>query len=392
MDRMVSGTPNLQIGIAESDDIKKEIYRFRYSIYVEEMGKKLQHSDDKHRIIKDQLDDSCLLLYARSEEKIVATMRLNSGDDPNIPQEFNARYGLSDFSSSPPREILLVSKLMVAEEFRGTTPLAKLLYYSYRLSKQKGIRLAFCNCAPSLVQMYEHLGFRRYKDNFMDPEVGYRIPLVLVLDDIHHLKAARSPFYRLARQMVMDPAASGWFQKAFPAYAGYVNKRLMTNDLFWTYLTSRLHDEDVFLLRDVGETQARRFLTSGTVLNCKAGDVIVREADVGNEMFVMLQGNVEVVRFVDNQKHSIAILGRGEVFGEISYLSKLPRTATVIAISDVEVLALSQAFLQEVMKQMPETAAQVLFNLSLILCKRVRAYSQRWVTSLHRPDIDEKET
>ena len=73
-------------------------------------------------------------------------------------------------------------------------------------------------------------------------------------------------------------------------------------------------------------------------------------------------------------RRQTALLGqpsRGDVFGEMAYLSEAPRTADVIALSEGEVLVLNQQTMQRAIAEMPAVAARVLFNLSLILSDRL---------------------
>jgi CRP-like cAMP-binding protein len=77
------------------------------------------------------------------------------------------------------------------------------------------------------------------------------------------------------------------------------------------------------------------------------------------------------VRIGPKGKQVIDTLDRGAVFGEMAFLSEVRRTATVVALSDVEVLVITQKYLRDIMESMPEIACRVLFNLSLVLCERL---------------------
>lgn len=73
------------------------------------------------------------------------------------------------------------------------------------------------------------------------------------------------------------------------------------------------------------------------------GTWIIREGELGESMFVIFRGRVEVLK--DNEAGEprvVATLGRGDVFGEIALLDQVPRTASLRAIESSELLALSK--------------------------------------------------
>jgi hypothetical protein len=69
-----------------------------------------------------------------------------------------------------------------------------------------------------------------------------------------------------------------------------------------------------------------------------AGDVIVHEGDVGDEMYFLTKGQVEALRGDPPQR--LTVLREGSFFGELAILTDAPRAATIQAVTDVEVYAL----------------------------------------------------
>jgi hypothetical protein len=70
-----------------------------------------------------------------------------------------------------------------------------------------------------------------------------------------------------------------------------------------------------------------------------AGDVLIREGDVGDRVYLATDGHYEVTA----SGRPLGTLGRGDVFGEIALLRATPRTATVRATASGEVLSLDRA-------------------------------------------------
>jgi len=85
------------------------------------------------------------------------------------------------------------------------------------------------------------------------------------------------------------------------------------------------------------------------------GHVLIREGERGREFYVLLDGTVEVTQ--NGQK--IGLLGPGEWVGEVALISQIPRTATVVATSPVEVLVLTDHAFQRLLNDVPSIAAKV---------------------------------
>lgn len=78
-------------------------------------------------------------------------------------------------------------------------------------------------------------------------------------------------------------------------------------------------------------------------LEFAAGDMILRQGDPADRFYIVARGEVVVTRRDPaGQEVQVATLGSGQYFGEIGLLSHMPRTASVWAKTDVEVLALDQ--------------------------------------------------
>src|SRR5207237_10127414 len=75
----------------------------------------------------------------------------------------------------------------------------------------------------------------------------------------------------------------------------------------------------------------------------------------------------------------VAILGAGDPFGEIGFLTDEPRTANVVARAPCEVLVLSGSFFQRFVAKEPAIAAKVLLNLTRVLASRLTLTTRRRV-------------
>jgi hypothetical protein len=91
----------------------------------------------------------------------------------------------------------------------------------------------------------------------------------------------------------------------------------------------------------------------------KPGNVIVKEGDPGDSMFIVSTGEAEATREVDGRQQPLATFSDGDFFGEMAVLSGEPRTATVVARKSTELLELSRADLQQICSRHPEVEAKL---------------------------------
>ena len=381
-------TPSSEIKVATTEEERFRIYRFRYDIYVKEMGKRPTVADHSRQIIRDELDDAdAHLLYAEHNGQIIGSVRLNCRTKNQFPASWERIYDVQKFTPDFGDHISMTSRMMVGQDWRGSSIPAALVGAVYQAGREMGSKFDFCNCAPSLLEFYEQIGFRRFTDGFIDEDNGYRVPLVMVVRDIEHLKRVRSPLYRVARNFSHEPEASEWFQKTFPAYATPANSRSRNADEFWKQLSDQLAappNECIQLFESLRDEEVSMFLRSATVLSLQPGDRIIRQGDVGDEMYVILSGVAEAVSRADKQEYSLAIMSKGQIFGEVAFISKTVRSADVNALTEMKVLVISKGFLMRAMRKQPEISAKVLLNLSLILAQRLRDRTDSWVDAMNR--------
>jgi uncharacterized membrane protein len=92
-----------------------------------------------------------------------------------------------------------------------------------------------------------------------------------------------------------------------------------------------------------------------------AGDTLFRVGEPGESLYVVRSGEVELfIRDTAGQRIPLAIVGTGEVFGELALLDRSPRTATAIAMSDAALLELDRDDLLLLFQRSPAAALRLL--------------------------------
>ena len=94
------------------------------------------------------------------------------------------------------------------------------------------------------------------------------------------------------------------------------------------------------------------------------GDDIVREGDIGHDMFIVQSGQVRISKRKARGEVVLATLGKGDFFGEMSLLESLPREATARAVGETRLLVLSRGGLLFRLRRDPTFALEMLNHLS----------------------------
>ncbi len=135
--------------------------------------------------------------------------------------------------------------------------------------------------------------------------------------------------------------------------------------LFGAEVMAALHRKDTVFIRRLlaGQGGVSAAGRSRYVRSCPAGTCFFQEGDSGTEMFHVLSGRVSIQR----EGREMAIIEPGKVFGEMSFLLEVQRTATAVAREDCEVVVINQRNMNAMMQDSPETIRQMLREMALRL-------------------------
>ncbi len=96
----------------------------------------------------------------------------------------------------------------------------------------------------------------------------------------------------------------------------------------------------------------------------KAGTSVIKEGEPGQEMFVVESGSVEVFRGSGRKERRLSLLEAGDFFGEMALLDNQPRSASVRAATDCQLLVIDATTLDHMLRQHAEVAVRMLRNLA----------------------------
>ena len=123
------------------------------------------------------------------------------------------------------------------------------------------------------------------------------------------------------------------------------------------------------LFAALDEQASAELLSSMTPLRMDRGDVLFHEGDPGDRLYVITEGKVKLGRTsYDGREHLLAILGPGEMFGELSLFDPGPRTATATAVAETQLVGLGTESLHGYLVARPQAS----YTLLAALARRLR--------------------
>lgn len=94
------------------------------------------------------------------------------------------------------------------------------------------------------------------------------------------------------------------------------------------------------------------------------GRFVFREGDLGGDMYVIHDGNVEVLQQIGDGLTVLGVLQKGDTFGELSILDNLPRAVSIRTLTAVKLIRVDGATLQSMLRDNPEMAQRLLRGIA----------------------------
>ncbi|HZN12805.1 MAG TPA: cyclic nucleotide-binding domain-containing protein [Acidimicrobiales bacterium] len=120
----------------------------------------------------------------------------------------------------------------------------------------------------------------------------------------------------------------------------------------------------VDLFQSLSKRELGRLMASAKELSFAEGDIIVTEGDEDGRFYLVLEGKARIVK----GRRTLATLGAGDYFGEISLIDGEPRSATVLALGPIRALTIARWNFRPLLEEHPAIARKLLLEM----CRRVR--------------------
>lgn len=362
-----------RIAQATTDDEKRAVYRLRYQVYVQEMGRYQQRADHEGRMLVEPEDEHGRIFYATDGDEVVATARLSWPGDGPLSERQIEQYALAPFlDRMDPTELCIGERGMVIPALRGTDVFTQVMSASRSFIREQRIQLIFGACEPHLLSLYLSNGQRTYSQtNINSEEAGYLIPLVTVVEDYRYFENLGVPN--------LDELTDYGDDARVPDCVG----ELINSDGAVTSLVLRPAREyltavrgpravmeglELSALDGLTEAEVERCLAKSNIIECAGGDRVLKKGGTARNLFVVLEGELEV----RDGPRVLARIGAGEILGEMAFLLGRPRTQDVYAASEsVRVLSLSEGTIRRMIEVDTQVAANLMLNIAKMLSVRL---------------------
>jgi CRP/FNR family transcriptional regulator/voltage-gated potassium channel len=118
----------------------------------------------------------------------------------------------------------------------------------------------------------------------------------------------------------------------------------------------------------------------GDLHDFAAGELIVREGELGHAFFIVVSGTVAVVKRAGTAAEvTLCSLARGEFFGEMCILAPMPRAASIRAVGNVRAIEIKAATLHHLYQKMPSQYSILLLNLARDLARRLSRIDEAYI-------------
>jgi hypothetical protein len=180
-----------------------QVYKLRYSVYVEELEYHQPYADHKSKMLKDPLDRAGNLFGLFKKNEAIGTVLSNYVKHSDLGY-YPELYKMKELVNSSYYDSSISTRLIVKKEFRSTSVAFRLALATYTQGLRDNIQYDFLDCNLDMVPFFVRLGYKTYQDSMHHPDFGPGAVLVLELQNIAHLEECNSPFVKYYRKIMNE--------------------------------------------------------------------------------------------------------------------------------------------------------------------------------------------
>lgn len=102
----------------------------------------------------------------------------------------------------------------------------------------------------------------------------------------------------------------------------------------------------------------------GYTVTVPPGEYVFREGELGTEMYIIHEGQVEILNLVKGEERLLAVLEKGDFFGEMALLEDRPRAASARVLTEARLVQINGSTFDQMLRDNPEIAVRMMRKLS----------------------------
>jgi len=130
--------------------------------------------------------------------------------------------------------------------------------------------------------------------------------------------------------------------------------------------------QKIFLFKNLDFNEANALLEICHTENRAKGDLLIAENSVGQALYLIKNGHARVYKGAEDKGEAIAMLGEGELFGEMSLIEDSLTSANVIAESDIDLVVIHREDFERLLSQNEGFALKIYKSFCRVLSERLR--------------------
>ena len=134
------------------------------------------------------------------------------------------------------------------------------------------------------------------------------------------------------------------------------------------------------LFRNLDEAERAQILMIGQVRHLKGDEVIFREGDAGDGLYIVLKGSIRISKQSPTGEEALAVLEPPAFFGEMALIDLAARAADAIANEPSEVFFIPLQDLRALIEVQHKIALKILYALCEVLAQRLRETNERYMS------------
>ncbi len=116
----------------------------------------------------------------------------------------------------------------------------------------------------------------------------------------------------------------------------------------------------------------------------KLGDTIFKESEDGAALYIIKRGEVKACKIApDGEQFTLMIMKDGDIFGEMSFLDGRPRSATIVAVSDLDTFVIDKKDFETLVDGHPRIIYKLLKNIVFTIHSIVRGMNSRYIEMIN---------